>query len=260
MQDTSRENKPCGPAHELQNKSTNRLIAALPPSCAERLLAASTYIDLPLRTLLFVREEPPKFVYFLTAGMASIVFTSEEGTTIELATLGSEGLVGWSFLLGPMLTLADCNVQVAGAAYRIPLAAMQREFDSSPDIRRRVLEYSQQQVVFANQIAACNRLHRAEARFARWLLMVSDRVGSDDIMMTQEFLSNMLGTRRTTVAEVCAGLGRIGAIEGRRGGLRILDRDLLKTRACECYGVLAERYEALYRDSPRPLGKNGFSA
>ena len=150
-------------------------------------------------------------------------------------------------------------MQVAGSGYRFPIAVVQREFDRTAKFRDRVLGYAQHQSIAANQIAACNRLHRAEARFARWLLMVADRLGTDDITITQEFLSNMLGTRRTTVAEVGSELGRAGVIESRRGGLRIVNRPLLEQRVCECYAILRARYDALYRTRIRLLhrGSNG---
>ncbi len=181
--------------------------------------------------------------------MASVVFNSERGTSVEVSMEGNEGLVGWPYLLGPMLSGDDCNMQVAGAGYRIPLQVLQREFDSDSEVRHKLLEYAQHQVAVANQVLACNRLHRAEARFSRWLLMVADRIQSDNLPMTQEFMSVMLGTRRTTVAEVAGDLARAGAIEGRRGGLRIANREALERRACECYRLLQLRYSSLFRSS-----------
>ncbi len=241
----------------MKSKPHNRLLEAIPRSCADRLLAVSTQTELPLGTEIFRRDEQPRFVYLLTAGISSLVFASKAGASIEFSTEGREGLVGWFYLLGPLLNASHCVMQVAGAGYRIPLAAMQREFDSCLETRLRVLEYAQHQTIVVNQIAACNRLHRAEARFVRWLLMVADRLGSNDISMTQEFLSTLLGARRTTVAEVCAELGRAGGIEGRRGGLRIIDRSVLEGRVCECYPILRSRLDALYREPVRPAERPG---
>ena len=206
--------------------------------------------------MLFERDQRPRALYFLTSGMGSVVFESIEGAGVELTTKGSEGLIGWAFLMGPARTPYYCNVQVGGSGYRVPLGAIQREFDTCVEFRQRVLEYVQHQYGIASQVSACNRLHRAEARFVRWLLMVSDRLGTSDLAMTQEFMSLMLGTRRTTVAEVCANLSRAGTIEGRRGGLRITNREALETHVCECYPILRKRFEALYSQplapSPRP--------
>ena len=239
----------------MQDKADNRLLEALPVETSARILAACTPVELPLGTELFRRDEEPRFLYLLTSGMASVVFTSKGGMTIELATQGADSVVGWSFLFGPLLQSSDCSMQVPGSGYRIPLSVMQREFDTCVELRKRILEYAQHQGVAVKQVAACNRLHRAEARFARWLLMVADRLGSEDLTMTQEFLSNLLGTRRTTVAEVCADLGRIGAIEGRRGGLRVINRRILEAHACECYSILSDRYKELYKQPLEALSK-----
>ena len=187
-------------------------------------------------------------MYLLTSGIASLVFTSERGTSVELATLGSEGMVGWLFLLGAHASPTECMIQVASQGYRLPIAVAQREFAECTEFRNLVLEYVQHQSILANQIVACNRLHRAEARFARWLLMVQDRLQSDTLHMTQEFLSNMLGTRRTTVVEVAGALQRSGAIESRRGVVRIIDRKKLEGFACECYPRLKTLLDELYSD------------
>ena len=224
----------------------NRLLRAIPPSLADRIIANSVHVDFPIGTNLFSRDERPRYLHFLTSGVGSVVFTSSGGTTVELSTQGTEGLIGWAFLFGPALKVTDCIVQVAGTGYRTPVAYLQREFDNVPELRQRVLEYAQHQNLGSFQIAACNRLHRAEARFSRWLLMVSDRLGGDDIAMTQEFLAMMLGARRTTVSEVCASLERAGAIEGRRGGLRIVSRQTLERHACECYRILRKLFDDLY--------------
>ena len=232
-------------------ESKNRLLAKLSPANRERILSSCQARELPIRLALFGNEETPRHVYFLNSGVASLVFTSERGTTVELATLGSEGLVGWLFLLGGLLSPMDCMMQVAGEGYRMPLSAAQREFDECAEFRVLVLEYVQHQNIQANQIVACNRLHRAEARFSRWLLMVQDRIQSDTLNMTQEFLSNMLGTRRTTVVEVSALLQAAGAIEARRGVVRVADRQKLESYACECYPRLKVLLDELYSDQSR---------
>lgn len=235
--------------------ASNRLLAALPEPVVEKLLGAATHVTLPLGADLYQRDELPRFLYFLTSGIGSVVFNSERGTTVELSTLGSEGLIGWDCLLGPAATQGDCTMQIAGEGFRVPIQVMQAQFESSADVRQRILEFGQHQLIVANQVVACNRLHRAEARFARWLLMVSDRIKSNELHMTQEFMSGMLGTRRTTVNEVSAELARSGAVEGRRGALRIIDRDALERHACECYRILRCRLDLLYARPLRPVDK-----
>ena len=164
-----------------------------------------------------------------------MVYTSEHGSTVELATIGDEGVVGWLSLLGPSRDSSDCMMQIGGAGYRIPMKVLLDEFESSAEVRHRVNEFAQHQSLLAYQIVACNRLHQAAARFSRWMLMAQDRIGEDKLPMTQEFLANMLGTRRTTVAEVAGALQRAGAIEYRRGVVRIVSRPLLES---SCVRVL----------------------
>ncbi len=235
-----------------QNVFGNRLLDILPATTVGRILSEASQVTLALGSALSDRERRPRHAYFLTEGIGSIVFNSERGTSVELSTEGCEGVIGWGNLLGPGLPIGGCTMQVAGGGYKIPLKVIQDEFDHDTEFRRRVLEYVQHQIVLANQVLACNRLHRAEARFSRWLLMVADRIQQDDLPMTQEFMSMMLGTRRTTVAEVASDLARAGAVEGRRGGLRIVNRAALEGRACECYGILRSRFDALYRTPLRP--------
>lgn len=231
----------------------SRFLQALPAADAERVLTESTHIPLPLNCMLFRRGEQPRFFYLLTSGMASVIYTSEHGNSIELSMHGDEGPVGWLLLLGPMLPMAECTMQVPGAGYRVPLHVLEELFESSVSVRARILEMGQQKALSAYQLAACNRLHRAGPRFARWLLTASDRAKTTDLPITQEFLGHMLGTRRTTVAEEAGALQRIGAIEYSRGHLRILNRSLLESHACECYGIIRTQFDSLYR-LPLPRG------
>ena len=231
----------------------SRFLEALPPSDVERLLSHAAHLDLPLNTPLFNRGEMPRFLYLLTGGMASVIYTSEHGNSIELSMIGDEGPVGWLVLLGPIKAMADCTMQVSGAGYRIPYEAFQRVYDTSPAVCTRIMELTQQKIMSAYQIAACNRLHKAGPRFARWLLTARDRAGSNDLPITQEFLGHMLGTRRTTVAEEAGALQRAGAIEYSRGRVRILNPVMLERQACECHRIIKAHYDALYsRPLPQP--------
>lgn len=233
-------------------RTGNYFLDALTPATAQRLLSACRSVDLPLQAPLYRAEDDPQFVWFLTGGIASFTFTSVRGTTIELATVGKEGVVGGFAVLGSQRPTGACGMQLAGSGYRMPLALFQAEFRDCVEVRDRLLQLVLQQMDMAYQIVACNRLHKAQARFARWLLMVRERVESDVLPMTQEFLADMLGTRRTTVVEVAGELQRRGAIEYRRGVIRIRDRRLLEEQTCECYPLLKDRYERLYSTPPRP--------
>ena len=156
-------------------------------------------------------------------------------------------MVGGISLLGSALAPSQSFVQVAATGYRVPFAAMKRLFLSSEELRSRILECVQQNAMTTSQIAACNNAHEAEPRLARWLLMVQDRTQEDTFQLTQEFLSEMLGKRRTTVALAAGALQRSGFIEYSRGKVTILSRQALETAACDCYAVTKRLFLALYR-------------
>lgn len=137
-------------------------------------------------------------------------------------------------------------IQVAASAYRLPLKTLQEHFRSSEEIRTRILEFVQQQSMITSQIAGCNKLHDSEARLARWLPMVQDRTQADSLSLTQKFLSEMLGTRRTTVALVAGTLQRGGFIEYSRGKVTIKSREDLQTVACDCFPVTLRLLNELY--------------
>ena len=239
-----------------KNVPGSHFLKALSQAARDRLVRASQPCDMPLRTPLFEYGEEPRFCYFLTSGIVSFVFTSQRGNSIELATLGPESVVGAIFLLGNCQPIGRAEMQLAGTALRIPMDVLQREFNEDAEIRSRILDFVQMQLNLAYQVTACNRLHRAEARFSRWMLMVQDRAEVDTLEMTQEFLADMLGTRRTTVAEVAGKLQRAGCIKYRRGVVNIVDRKLLEAHACECYGLLKDRFDQLYRDPYQPVSKS----
>ncbi len=224
----------------------NRLLQILSPASRAVLMLSAREIDLPIRSSLFHMSHSPAFVHFLTSGAASVVVTMQEGGSAEVGMIGDEGIVGATALLGSAPMESECFMQIAGAGLRIPLKTMRTAFDNVPEIRMRVLEFLQSQMNISAQLSACNKLHEAEARLARWLLMTSDRIHSDMLNLTQEFLAEMLGSQRTTVALVAGILQRAGHIEYSRGRVRILDRAGLSAVACDCYEVTCKIVEKLY--------------
>ena len=216
------------------------------PTCAA-IVALCKVISLPLRTMLHEQSEMPQYAYFLTTGIASVVVTMSEGGTAEVGLVGREGLIGAMHILGPTPTPAQCFIQMEAAALRIRLDDLRAKFEESAELRTAILEFVQQQTVTVGQIAACNKLHEAEARMARWLLMTRDRSDSDTMTMTQEFLADMLGTRRTTVTLVAGSLQRRGLIEYRRGKVTIVSCKELEKAACDCYRVTKDALEKLYK-------------
>ncbi len=227
----------------------NLLIESLSPANRDRLLALGKHVVLPVRESLIEPAQPLKYAYFITSGIASVVIELAEGGTAEVALIGHEGLVGALDVLGPAQTPSRCFIQIPATAYRVPFAALRKLFLESEEIRMRILEVVQQQGMAMSQLAACNKLHEAEPRLARWLLMVQDRIEDDTLNLTQEFLAQMLGTQRTTVVMVAGALQRSGIIEYKRGKVKILSREDLESAACECYGIAHRLLKNLYRDT-----------
>jgi CRP-like cAMP-binding protein len=180
-----------------------------------------------------------------------------DGATTEVNFVGREGVVGAFHLLGPAEVPTNCFVQMEGSALKISITDLKTAFEASEEIRQRILENVQQQALTVCQIAACNRLHESQERLARWLLMAQDCTQSDVLNITQEFLAEMLGSRRTTVTIVADALQRSGYIEYRRGQIKILDRKKLESAACDCYRVIKHLYNSLYKDAAGVALKNG---
>jgi len=228
---------------------TNQLLEALSPESRKRLIAMSKTVDLPIRTKLQEQDEQPTHAYILLAGIASIVVNLPEGGCAEVGVIGREGMTGCLSLLGPSAPPSECFMQVMGSGYKIRFADLKAAFLDSEEIRTRILEVTQQQTLTMSQIAACNKLHDNEARLARWLLMVQDRLQEELLPLTQEFLAEMLGSRRTTVALSAGTLQRAGLIEYRRGKVKILSREDLESAACDCYQVTQRLFQSLYKKS-----------
>ena len=230
-------------------KPKNRLLSILSAEAREHLVSRSTVVPLPLKTSLYRSEETPRFAYFMTSGMASIVTNMDDGGMAEVGVIGFEGIVGGLHLLGPGKNSTDSFVQLDGTALRIPFPELRKAYRSSEEIRDRILEFVQEQALITSQIAGCNRLHEAEERLARWLLMAQDRTQSDVLNFTQEFLATMLGARRTTVTLIAGALQRAGLIEYQRGHVKIIDRLNMEAAACDCYQISKRLHDELYQQS-----------
>ncbi len=240
---------------------SNLFLAALSPKARQSLLTAATEVALPVRSMLYEAEQTPRYAYFITSGIASVVTAMPDGATAEVGLIGREGLVGSLHLLGPAPVSTSCFIQLEATGLRIPFSHLQKAFRSSDEIRDRVLEFVQSQTSSLAQLAGCHRLHEAEERLARWLLMAQDRTQSDVLHFTQEFLAMMLGARRTTVTLVAGSLQRSGLIEYSRGRVKILDRASLESAACDCYFVTRHLLQALYQqDLPSPQAIIGANA
>lgn len=214
---------------------SNSLVDCLPKQLQDVFRAKLEPVSLPSGTFLYRAGEKPKFAHFMTSGLASVVTSMTDGRTSEVGIWGRESLVESMHLLGPVKVPNNCFIQVPGTALRMRFSDVQEEFNGNEAFRNLVLQSLQIQGLTLSQLAACNRLHEAEERLARWLLMVEDRVGDSSYSLTQEFLGDMLGARRTTVTLAAGTLQQNGLITYRRGRIRILDRTNLEAAACECY-------------------------
>jgi len=176
-------------------------------------------------------------VYFVEEGVASVLTVTANGATSEVGMIGTEGMVGVSALLGAKASAQHVIVQVPGIALRMDAALCKEAFDRRPGMHAAVLRFVDAFLNLSAQTAGCNLRHTAEQRCARWLLMASDRAQSNTIPMTHDFLSSMLGVRRTGVTAIARGFQQSGLIDYHRGRVRLVDRDGLEAAACECYSI-----------------------
>jgi CRP-like cAMP-binding protein len=230
----------------------NRLLAMLSQAEREQLGPELELVELELRQMLYEEGQPIEHVYFPISGVLSLVSQMEDGRAVEVATIGNEGMAGLPVFLQATLTSAHMSfAQIPGQALRMT-AGRFGEFIASPQnggLHTALNRYTQALISMIARAVACNSLHSLQQRACRWLLQTHDRVGGDEFVLTQEFLSQMLGVTRASVNEVAQELQDAGAIEYRRGRMAILDRGLLESRTCECYGVIRDEFDRLLEPS-----------
>ena len=230
----------------MSSQATNLFLDRLSAVSRDWLISRSTTVSLPIRSSLYEAEITPDYAYFLTSGVASMVTAMADGKAAEVGVIGREGIVGAIQLLGPGLASTDCFIQLTATALRIRFSDLRFAFHTSDEIRDRILECVQEQSLSLAQLAGCHRLHEQGERLARWLLMVQDRTKTDVLEITQEFLAQMLGAKRTTVTLVASELQRLGLIRYSRGHILVLDRPGLEAAACSCYPILSNLSSKLY--------------
>jgi CRP-like cAMP-binding protein len=234
-------------------KPRNRLLAALPHDALLSLRPYLKPVSLPRGRVLCEADEPLGRAYFVEVGAVSLVTVFENGTTAEMATVGREGMVGIGILLGGQHALGRYVVPVSGFAHAIETSRLRSALRVSPELRAACETYAQAFVAHLLQNVACNAAHRVEQRCARWLLMCADQAENDMFELTQEYLVEMLGVRRSTVTVVAGTLQQAGLIHYRRGAITILDRPWLEATVCECYRIVRKGYERLLVRAHRTL-------
>jgi CRP-like cAMP-binding protein len=224
------------PATTNRPPPANNLLAALPPNDYQRIASALDVVPLKLKEFLHKPGEPIKHVYFPGGGFASLVTVLEDGSMVEVATIGREGLLGVSVVLNGDPSPSAAMVQAAtDTCYRMAVGAFRGEMDRRGPFHHMMSRYAQALSGFIMQSTACNAVHSVEQRLSRWLLMAHDRIGRDDFPLTQEFVAMMLGTSRPTVTVVAGTLQKAGLITYHRGRVTIVDREKLEATSCECY-------------------------
>ena len=229
----------------VRNGFRNRILDGLPRKELARITKALIEIDAAIRDRIYEPNKPFKYVYFPETAIASVVNVMEDGSEIEVATIGYEGMAGLPVFLGTNQSPARGFWQVAGTAYRLDAAFLEKEKRNRSPLAATLGIYT---VGFVAQIAqslTCNRVHSLEQRCARWLLMSHDRVPGDDFPLKQEFLGQMLGVRRAGISEVAGRLQRKRVIKYSRGCMSVTDRRGLERLSCECYAVVAREYRRL---------------
>jgi CRP-like cAMP-binding protein len=223
----------------------NRLLSALPRGFASELARELEQVELSTRQTLYESRVPIEHVFFPLDAVVSIVADMTDGTLVEVATVGSEGMVGVPVLLRGNDADYRAFSQIPGRALRLPAGRLVDLVSSSEELAVRLYRYTQAFITQIARSAACNRTHSIDERAARWLLLTHDRVGRDEFQLTQEFLAQMLGVRRASVNTAASMLQRAGYITYSRGRIRVLDREGLEGAACECYRVIRDEYERL---------------
>jgi CRP-like cAMP-binding protein len=218
-------------------------LAALPQAEIDRLAPHLSPVALKTRTQLLDGSAP--YGYFLEEGLASVVLTLADGATVEIGVVGIDGVVGLPILLGAATMPGETFIQAEGSGYRIEAEYLKEEFEREGQLRTLLQKYIMAYAIQTAQTAACNRLHTISERLARWLLTCHDRVQSDRMSITHEFLGQMLGAPRTTVTLAAGMLQQAGLIDYARGHVMIKNRVGLERVACECHRTVLDEFRRL---------------
>jgi CRP-like cAMP-binding protein len=223
----------------------NRLLAALPDAEWARWVSQLEPVDMPLGKVLYESGSKLSHVYFPTTSIVSLLYVMEDGASAEIAVVGHEGIVGISLFMGGESTPSRAIVQSAGQGLRLKASLMLQEFNRAGPVLHLLLRYTQALITQMAQTAVCNRHHSLDQQLCRWLLLSLDRLHSDELVMTQELIADMLGVRREGVTEAAGHLQQAGLIQYSRGHIKVLDRRSLEQRTCECYAVVKKEYDRL---------------
>ena len=223
----------------------NRLLSKFSGADHARILPHLRPVDLFFEKVLYQARGPIDLAYFPINSVLSALTVMEDGTAIEVATVGNEGLVGPVSASGGKISPNKVIVQIGDGGWQVEAKILQDQITQSPSLRDLFADYNSAFMTQVSQSVACNGLHRLEQRCCRWLLMTRDRVGSDEMQLTHEYFAIMLGARRASITETLKPLQESGLVRSQRGRISILDRPGLEARTCECYRVVKDEYDRL---------------
>ncbi|HST11728.1 MAG TPA: Crp/Fnr family transcriptional regulator [Terriglobales bacterium] len=223
------------------NGIASMILLSLPSAERERVLPQLELVRLKLNQVLHEAGEIIKSGYFVNSGVLSVISVQRGGKSVEVGLIGSEGFVGLPLLVGYRTSPTRVVTQGDGTAYRCDATLLKQLLRQCPTLLQELSRFSLRLAMQTSQLAACNRLHDVEERLARWILMTEDRIQSDTLPLTQEFLSHMLGTRRSSVTVAAGALQKAGLLSYTRGNVTILDRKKLENAACDCYGIVKKQ-------------------
>ena len=230
----------------LPSPKQNNILASLSKADYERILPNLKLIDMPLGWTMSESGDHIHFMDFPISGVVSLMYLLEDGSTSETALVGREGMVGISIYMGGESLPSSTEVQTAGQAYRMTRQQMRKEFALGGEMQQLSLLFAQGLFSQTSQTAVCNQHHSVEQQLCRWMLMTSDRLRSPEILITQESIGRLLGVRRETVTNTVSQLQKDDVIERSRGRVKIVNREKLEKRACECYAAVRDEYERLF--------------
>jgi CRP-like cAMP-binding protein len=241
--------------------SENRLLAAVPAIDRAMLERHAAFVELGQGQVLFEPGEDVVITHFpLTGTMAALIVVLEDGRTAEASSIGREGAIGGIVSAGRKPAFARAVTQIAGPALRIETARIEVAKQRSSVVRDLFARYADALLAQVLQSVVCNAFHPLHQRLARWLLTTQDRIASNELPVTQEYLALMLGVHRSTVIRAAQSLQNAGVIRNARGRLTVLNRAKLEKASCECYGAVARHYERILRLAEKQRAKNAKGA
>jgi len=233
------------PIYPTADPRENHLLASLPAKEWEQWKPHLQLVEMPLGSVLYESGATLSHAYFPISSIVSLLYVMENGGSAEIAVVGFEGIVGVSLFMGGESTPSRAVVQSAGNGFRIRSEIMKESFNRAGPVLHLLLRYTQALLTQMAQTAVCNRHHTLDQQLCRWLLLSLDRLKSNELVMTQELIANMLGVRREGVTEAAGRLHKAGVIRYQRGHITVLLREELERRTCECYAVVKKEYDRL---------------